>query len=367
LKKNFLVLGIGNAQVDLLERLSGRFFVHALSNSSNGRGLPYADYFEMVDIADKYSVLDYAKQHGIDYIYSVGSDIAMPTAAFVAEHLGLPILASYDVAITCNNKVELREKLRETYGAVAFALISEPGQIANVPLPAMIKPVDSQGQRGVQTISDQSQISKAFEIAIGYSRSRLAIIEQKILGQEISVNCYMVDGQLKFFLPSNRISWSQFEGGIIHKHILPSSLHQNAVANVEQLIKETTTTLGLINGPVYFQIMMRGDTPYLIEVTPRLDGCHMWRLIKYATGVDLLECAISQLQGMSLTFPDKYSLDKGTLEFFCQPPGELFLEIAPHPDKKHVEYFYRPGEKVKSINGYMEKCGYQIVLENDKE
>ena len=363
--KKFLVLGIGNAQRDLLKSISGYFNVHALSYSSDGNGLPYADSFSMIDITDKNAVLAYAKYHKIDYIYSVGSDVAMPTVTYVAEQLGLPILASCAAATVCNNKVELRRRLRDAYGSVAFELITGPNQVTNVSLPAMIKPADSQGQRGVQTITDRNQIPKAFGIAVGYSRSGQAILEEKISGQEVSVNSYLVDGVVKFFLASDRQAWSQFDSGLIHKHILPTSLSECAVANVRRLVEETTAALRVDNGPVYFQIKVCGDTPHLIEVTPRLDGCHMWRLIKSSTGVDLLESAISQLQGLPVEFPEELSVADGILEFFCQPPGEIFSEVVPDPDACFVEWYYVRGEKVRRMNGQMEKCGYQIVLKEN--
>ena len=366
MKKKFLVLGIGNAQLDLIERLSGHFEVHALSYSSDGPGLGYVDSFSMIDIADKDAVLAYSMQQGIDYIYSVGSDVAMPTLTYVAEKLGLPTLASYAAATTCANKAKLRSLLRDTYGAVAFEVLSDPQQETTVPLPAMIKPVDSQGQRGVQMITDRAEIPRAFDIAVGYSRIGKAILEEKIVGQEISVNGYMVNREMKFFLPSDREAWPQFDGGIIHKHFLPASLSEGAVFNVKRLVKATAATLGIENGPVYFQIKMRGDTPYLIEVTPRLDGCHMWRLIKFATGVDLLQCAISQLQGLPVTFPDELDVNAGMLEFFCQPPDERFAQIGEHPGAQHVEWYYTPDEKIRRMNGYMEKCGYQIIIEDKK-
>lgn len=361
--KKFLVLGIGNAQVDLLEYLSGRYEIHALANSPQARGYPLADHFETINITDKQQVLDYARAHDIDAIYSVGSDVAMPTVSYVAEQMGLPLLVSSDTAEVCNNKVALRNRLKGVYGAVEFALMDSPDAGAGVPLPAMLKPVDSQGQRGVQTITDPSQIPAAFENAIAFSRSKQAILERKIDGPEISVNAYMRDGEMVFFLPSGRQAWPQFDGGIIHKHLLPGDLSPAAVANVHRLASDTVAALQIANGPVYFQIKMDGDTPYLIEVTPRLDGCHMWRFIEAATGVNLLDAAVTQLLGGTPEFPDTLTIRPGVLEFFCQPPGEEFAPLDPDPEAQSVVWYYTAGQCVSRMNGFMEKCGFQIVMD----
>lgn len=127
--------------------------------------------------------------------------------------------------------------------------------------------------------------------------------------------------------------------------------------------------MGLTEGPVYFQIMVRETQPYLIEVTPRLDGCHMWRLIREACGVDLLDMTMNHLRfsdplrGLDHVPGEiRVSKEKGVhLEFFCQAPGERVDSTSFR--KKEAVYrslYYHDGETVVPMNGYMEKCGYRI-------
>ena len=96
--RRFLVLGIGHAQVDLLRHLQGRCELHALSNSRHGRGFPLVDRFAEIDITDQQAVLSYARANHIDQIYTVGSDVAMPTVAHVASEMGLSSLVAPSVA-----------------------------------------------------------------------------------------------------------------------------------------------------------------------------------------------------------------------------------------------------------------------------
>ncbi|ELA7156564.1 ATP-grasp domain-containing protein [Vibrio parahaemolyticus] len=363
--KKFLVLGIGNAQVDLLRflRNSGKFEVHALSNTEFGRGLQYADKFECINITDKDAVLDYASRNNIDIIYSIGSDVAMPTATFVSEKLGKPCFVSYETAKVCNNKNEFREKLKNCYGAVPFQVLKNAEDInlsSNLRFPLIVKPVDSQGQRGVGTAHNINEVKTLFYTALTYSRSKKVIIEEKIQGEEISVNVYLHNGELVFFLPSGRVSWEEFDGGIIHKHYIPSNLSAEAVTNVERLVKETLSSLSITDGPAYFQIKMSNDTPYLIEVTPRFDGCHMWQLILHSCNVNLLETAIRHLTTSSF---NPISIDKVhpyCLEFYCQPPGESFVLPSKEEFLSYEELYYREGDVVREMNGKMEKCGYKI-------
>ena len=50
----------------------------------------------------------------------------------------------------------------------------------------------------------------------------MAILEKFAKGEEISVNSFMENGQLKFFAISDRISYQDLPGGIIKEHHIPS-------------------------------------------------------------------------------------------------------------------------------------------------
>ena len=361
--KKFLVLGIGNAQVDLYKKLHGKFEIHGLSNTKEGRGYEYCDYFECIDITELDKVLEYARNKGIDYVYSVGSDVAMPTVAFVCEQLNLPHFVSYNTAKVCNNKALFRNELKEVYGAVPFQVIRAiPTGELDLTYPLIVKPVDSQGQRGVSTANSYDDLLESFDFAKQYSRTGDVILERRITGVEISVNAYVKNGKISFFLPSDREAWAQFDGGIIHKHILPVSITDNAISNVKRLVEETVLAIGIKNGPAYFQIKMEQDTPYLIEVTPRFDGCHMWNLIERSTGVDLLDNAIEHLLNSDFLTVEQFSVIPACLEFICQPPGEVFNSYQSTSKPAYLELYYKPGDTIKRMNGKMEKCGFKIDL-----
>ena len=366
--KKFLILGIGNAQADILRYLKQNFEfeVHALSNNDQGRGLQYVDRFETIDIANKQAVLKYAERHDVDVIYSIGSDVAMPTVAYVSEQLGKPSFVSYETATTCNNKSLFRKKLSGCYGAVPFVVAESESDIANAEqlrFPIIVKPVDSQGQRGVGTANNLEEVARLYWSAVQHSRSQKVIFEEKIQGEEISVNAYLNNGELVFFLPSGRISWAKLDGGIIHKHYIPSGLSDAAVVNVRRLVEETLAALAITDGPAYFQIKMSAATPYLIEVTPRLDGCHMWRLIEHCCDVNLLEAAVGHLTtDVFSPLANDYAVKPSCLEFYCQPPGERFVMPEPSGDVLYEELYYQPGEVVLKMNGKMEKCGYKVFF-----
>lgn len=369
--KKMLVLGIGNAQVDLLNYLEGKYFVLACANSPGGRGYELCDRFEAIDITDRAGVLEFARKEGADFIYSVGSEAAMPAISWVSRELGLPHFVSYETAITCADKNLLRKRLQGVPGSVNYQVLRDPADPLELEFPVIIKPADCQGQRGVSLVRGWREAEKAIQNALQYSAGGAAVAEEYIDGPEISVNAFMRGGFLEAAVLSDRISWPGYPGGLIRMHHMPCTISGKARENTLKLVREVVSELGIYSGPAYFQIKISQDKPRLIEVTPRLDGCHLWRIIRHAAGIDLLDLSVRLLTGRahegshSATVTDLAARESWTLEFFCAPPGSLFApeDYRVHPGSVHVEYYYGKGERVREINGYMEKCGYQIYAQ----
>lgn len=366
MKKKLLVLGAGNAQIDLIEYAKSiGLAVFACSYSGGDKGASLADVFAEINIVDVEGIESYVKENGIDYIYSVGSDIAVPTFCRVAEKLHMFHFVSGETAEICCNKHLVREALGKDFPFnLPFAVCKTLDEAKAVGFyPLMIKPVDSQGQRGIFKVENLEELSRCFDRAMTYSRCGRVILEKHISGSEVSVNAYIKDGEILFSMLSDRESFENLPGGIIKAHHLPSVFEGTPThEKINALVRGAVKRLCIENGPVYFQIKVSAGQPYLIEVTPRLDGCHMWRLIKEYCGVNLLEMTVRQLLGEDVAAP-RYTVGRTPVhtEFFCEPPGTAFdagkYENYPADYK---EMYYDTGDTVKKINGYMEKCGYRI-------
>ena len=368
--KKIMILGAGNAQIDAIEYCKEKGYeVYGCSYTNTDKGIPYLDHFIQLDIKDADGIAEYVKENNIDAVYSVGSDLAMPTVMKVCEMLNMPHFISYETAKFCQTKNELISFLGQDFeGNIPF-IIAEKIEDAfeYKSFPAMMKPVDSQGQRGCYRVNGREDIEKHFEDSLSFSKSGRVIIEKYIDGPEVSVNAYVQNGEVKFMLVSDRKVFEDLPGGIIKEHILPSvSTTDEGKKNVYDLVKRTLAKLSILNGPVYFQIKMDGDFPVIIEVTPRLDGCHMWNLINNYCGFNLLEASFEHLLGnVQIEASAEPKHDNLKLAFYCEKPGTVF-DSEKHQPKENALYsckYYETGDTVKSLNGYMEKCGYQIYEE----
>jgi len=366
----FLVLGTGDSQVDLIRALKRRGVeVYSISYERKGRGVLLSDTFEVIDIKNVEMTIDFAKKNQITHIYSVGSDIAMPTIASVSESLGLKYFVPVKIAELMQDKFEFRRFLDEKgLGNVRYKLIASKKELSDwTVFPCIMKPVDSQGQRGVTLAESSSDLEVNYDESSSYSSSNQVIVEEFIDGQELSVNIHMSNAKIVHFFVSTRGVLEKYRNGIVSNHEFPASMNDTVRCELYEYLSSVIEKLGIENGPVYFQVMQRNDIFYIIEGTPRLDGCHLWRLIEIAHGVNILDEVIDHLIGVKSPIGDgvsgRLSGDKYRSDFFHNVPGSKFsrLDYSINNEASYCEFYYDDGQVISSINDCIEKVGYQII------
>jgi len=366
--KKAIVLGIGNAQVDAIRYLKSKgWFVIGCSYQEEGPGLFLVDQFELIDIIDSAAIENLAAKEEVGFVYSIGSDISLPTIAKVSHSLGLPSFFTTEQAESLQNKVLLRKFLNQNdVSPVNFISLHNLEDLRKWSIfPAIMKPVDSQGQRGVFLVESIEDLYEKFHQSLKYSKSKTIIIEEYLRGPEISANVFVYRGKIVFNLVSDRITVPGFPGGIPQSHQLPSKTCVGLqLDKTTELITKCIEILGIQNGPVYFQIKLTSTGPKIIEITPRLDGCHLWHLIRWFCGIDLLDMTFRLLTEQELElFEFKQKFQSIHLDFSYLKPGERYRDEGVNLPEHMIyhECYYSDGDIVQPVNGFLEKTGYVII------
>ena len=159
--KTILLLG-GSAQQIIAIETSKRMGLRTVlcDYLPDNPGQYHADVFYQVSTTDKEAVLKVAIDEKVDGILAYASDPAAPTAAYVAEKLGLPGSPYESVELLCN-KDQFREflaanhfhtPLASGYDSIQEAL--HDIQSGRFNFPVIVKPVDSSGSKGVSRLDD---------------------------------------------------------------------------------------------------------------------------------------------------------------------------------------------------------------------
>lgn len=365
--KKVLILGVSSPQYDAIQTLNDLGYItYAIAMSNDGPGARIAHYFAEINILDIERVVNYIIENKIDVVYSTGSDLAIPVSCEISERLKLPQFVSLETARITNNKDLMREALGKDFkGNIPYQIIKEKNTVIELPYPFIMKPTDSQGQRGVNVIHSYQEYEELFESTQSYSRSGHVILEYYVQGPEISVNGYVVDGELKYMTASDRVTWEQHLG-LIHKHVVPTqTLNEEGYASLWDIMNRMLKKIGILNGPIYAQVKVEDSKPYVIEVTPRLDGCHMWKVLEKHENINLMKLTFQHLLEGNVSELEKISNDKlqYELEFICQEPNtkadyEGYKESISKSEDSFL--YYSQDNLIRPVNNKFEKIGYMI-------
>ena len=309
--KKILLLG-GSAQqivaIETAKRLG--YYTILCDYLTDNPGQKYADKFYLVSTTDKEAILKVAMQEEIDGILAYASDPAAPTAAFVAEKLGLPGNPYSSVDILCN-KDKFRDFLKNNgfctpkakgYSDIEEALID----ISNgyFQMPVIVKPVDSSGSKGVGIIEDELDVCKKVEYAMSFSRAKKIIIEEYVdkFGYQIAGDGLSINGKLVFRWFAN----DHFNPKCVNPFVpisasFPYNMPKEIQNKVHDEIQRLIALLEMNTCTYNFDMRIDKDfNVYLMEIAPRDGGNYIPQIIRYATGVDLIECSVRAAMGEEL-------------------------------------------------------------------
>ncbi len=270
----------------------------------------YSDEYHNVSITDKEAVLALAKDLQIDGIMSFAVDPGVITASYVQEQMCLPAFGPYKSVCILQNKDLFRKFLTE-HGfnvpkAKGFGSVDEAmADMDWYQYPVIVKPTDSAGSKGVTRVDTEQELKPALEYAFKYSISGRIIIEEFIEKQGCSSDSdsFSVNGELQFISFSAQRFDEKAAGPYVPAaYSWPSTM---SIQQEKELEIEIQRLLSLLNmkSSVY-NIETRVGTngkPYIMEVSPRGGGNRLSEMVRYATGVDMIQAACQAAVGDEIT------------------------------------------------------------------
>ena len=264
-----------------------------------------ADEYHNVSTTDKEAVLELAKKMKINGIVAYASDPAAPTAAYVAERLGLPG-NPYESVSLLTQKDLFRNFLAEhgfnTPKAKGYDSYEDAvAEIGDFRLPVMVKPVDSSGSKGVVKVEDVANLNDAVTESLQYSRRKRFIVEEFIVkkGYQVSGDGFSVNGRLVFTSYGNEL----YSGKGTREYVAlgefwPTLLTDEQKDKVDAELQRLITALGMKTSAYNIEVILdKDDNIYVLELGPRNGGSYIPQLIQYATGVDLVDYTLKAAVG----------------------------------------------------------------------
>lgn len=304
--KKILLLGGSAQQIVAIETAKKLGYYTVLCDFlPDNPGQDYADKFYLVSTTDKEAVLSVAKNEMIDGVLAYASDPAAPTAAYIAEQLGLPT-NSYESVETLCNKDRFRDFLRKNgFNTPVAKGYSDMGvNEADFQLPVIVKPVDSSGSKGATVLHSWNELDKAMEFAFSFSRSHRVIVEEFIEKKHeylIGGDIFVVDGQVILWGLLNCHRDNTVNPLVPVGKSYPLLIDKNDEMAVRDTLQKMVDKLGIRFGSVNVELIVdKNNRVWPIDVGPRAGGNMIPDLLGMIFGVNVVEMAVLASMGETI-------------------------------------------------------------------
>jgi len=376
--QTILIIGAGPSQsagVILAKKMG--YKVVAIDGDREAPGLNLADVPIVLDVKDKNGVLRIARKQKVDGILSIASDICLQTAASVIETLCLRGISPERLLPTINKGVMRRILSACGVPGPQYFVIEGEGlsreAAYNVGFPAVVKPVDSAGSRGVSFVETMDDLAIAYPRALSCSPQGSTILEQFMLGPEISVEAFVTDGNVHVLTLSDKDRTrppNLLDTAVKFPSILPESIQRQAREIAGMAIK----AIEIDNCPIHLEMIITSEGPKVVELAARGPGFKVYTdIIPHVTGVNGVEAQIRILFGETPDLRPKMPLKGACIKFFSsENKGVIkeirnFAEVASHPEINEIQIYVKPGERVNPLTCGSDRLGHVIVLSETRE
>lgn len=380
--KKLLILGAMEMHVPLILRAKelGLYVITCDYIPENpGHKLADESYYDSTTDLD--AVLKLAERLKVDGIMTYNSDPAAPTAAYVAEKLGLPG-NPYEAVKIMSEKNLFRDFLcKNGLNFPKYGNFSDSEDvvkhISEFSLPVIIKPVDSSGSKGVTVVYDTEKVKEAVESALSKSRCKKFIVEEYIepIGRQLHGDGFIENGKVTFLYLGDHHFDSSINNLVPYSTTYPTEHSKEIVEECKNQIQQFISKVGFKNGGfnVELRVSKKDGKAYIIDIGARNGGNFTPKVIEYGSGFNFLDRAIKvalgePLAGVKMT--DKiydfvshlilHSPRSGVLNN-CALSEELEKRVL----EKHI--YVKPGDKIESFLGANAAIGVLIMHYESRE
>jgi len=377
-QKRIMILGGGSSQISLLRRCVdlGHFVILADMNPQcPGRELCHS--FAEASTFDWHEVYRAAEKENIDGITTMGTDQPVLTCARVAEKLSIPSFLDAATAAAVTNKGIMKNRLKEMdFPTPPFRLLHKyftDNDLEGMSFPVVIKPQDSQGQRGIFYVTAINEIRKNFDEVLRFSRENEILAEEYYPSTEITVSGWIVEGKTNIYSITDRVTFDQKPHiGICAAHRYPSMHVKKHRKEIGEFTSALVREFGIQNGPIYFQMLLGEKGLMTNELACRLGGAYEDEFIPRICGVPILDLLIKGALGECISQDDAVpKTGKGFTPYVTVPL--LFADecrIRSYPDTRqiralpgvvNVSFLQSPGTVISEMVNSTQRIGYCII------
>lgn len=383
-KEAVLILGASALQVPLIKFTKAKgYFVIVVSIPGNYPGFLLADKIVYADVRDVDGIYGIVKNYNVVSILTDETDIAVPTVACLCQKFKLHG-NDPEIASIYSNKFLMRETCRRIGVSIPkYFRISDVNyadeKISDIAFPAIMKPEDNQGSRGIYKVLSLEDVRCHFQESLSFSKTGNVIVEEFFKGQEVVCEGYVINGEYinwgladrkyfdlrGLFIPCQTIFPSK----------IPADIKEKIIAAERKIHKELCPNFGMIHS----EYLYNEETKEYILVETALRGGGVYissHLIPYYTGYDnyelLLSCSLGKVPQTSDILSQIRNKSACYMCFYL-PKGEIvhiagITELSNRESIKVIDLdALKIGTKTEIIRNKTQRLGPIIIAAENRD
>lgn len=375
--KTLLILGGSNCQASAFRLAKKRGYQTVLFDY-----LPAPPAAALADRHVRASTFDVgvclreAEKLSLSGVMTLGTDQPVYTAARIAQELGLPSFLNVDTAFAVTNKAEMKRRFTEAgIPAVPYCLAKKQA-VKNLPFtgPVVLKPTDSQGQRGVLRAESVGEAARLAPQTLAYSREETLICEKYYPSDEITVSAWVTGGQAHILTVTDRRTFPHERHiGVCAAHCFPSRGARGHEAEIRRLTQAVTDAFLIPAGPLYIQMLIGAEGVKVNEVACRIGGAFEDVFIPEVTGFDILGAVMDAAMGLPVCPPPQTAPRGCVRELMLFTTRGRIAELAPLealrglPFVLDAGYSFSVGQQIPPFEHAGARLGYAVLWAEDEE
>ncbi|MBV1756326.1 MAG: ATP-grasp domain-containing protein [Dethiosulfatibacter sp.] len=372
-----IVLGGGNCQVALLKYLHAQgHHIILLDYLMEPPGKKYAHIHKMISTFDISGIVDAARQLQADAIITAGTDQPVYAGACASETLNLPFYISSELAYALTHKKKMKSIfVQHDIPTVKFGYLTKDlveGDMGHLAVPIVVKPYDSQGQRGVLKVNHLAHLTEAVKESFSFTHESEILWESYYPNDEITVSGWVVEGTTHILSVADRVTYdTEPHIGICTAHHYPSKYYNLHKETIIKLTEDLVQAFGIIKGPIYFQMLVGNKGILVNETAARIGGAFEDVYIKSLYGLDLNGLLLNDVLGIpnrlsSLNYMDTTRDVVNVILFFAYPGTIAFLsdmnELLEEGLIIDGAFNFKEGDEISPIRNATGRAGHLVII-----
>lgn len=280
--KKILILGGSHRDIPLIKAAQELgYYVITLGNRDYYLGHKYADKMYKINFNNVNKVKEIINDEEIDFLIPGSGEEAYLITVELSETLGLGNYDSSEVAKLVHNKWKFKEFcLTNNISTPKGTYYQKDSDLKSLNFPLVVKPTNLSGGKGIKIVENIRELNHSIKKTKEISGE--IFLEEFIDGKLIAYSIFLKEQKILYgFTGEDKTYLNPYLINTAHPYKITKIVLDVLKHDIEKIAKK----LSLVDGMFHLQVIIKDNSPYIIDVTRRIPGDLYPNLIEYCDGV----------------------------------------------------------------------------------